>query len=207
MNRPIKAIVAASLLVLSGNAAAIKVNDQIYGSSGYSLDDIDAGIQAFQDNASGKRDRKHLKKARKLDRKIERLVYKMDNIMASGNDRKLARKNRKLNRKEMKLLAILADYLPSLDELLQHGSMPTTGNTLPAGDIPPPDIFLTQLDLVTAHVTSNPDDSTLPDTVTASGTPSGETAAVPEPSMFALLGLGLAGLMFTGRRMQPTPHD
>ena len=32
MNRLIKAIVAASLLVLSGNAAAILMNDQIYGS-------------------------------------------------------------------------------------------------------------------------------------------------------------------------------
>ena len=44
MNRLIKAIVAASLLVLSGNAAAILMNDQIYGSSGYSLNDIDKDI-------------------------------------------------------------------------------------------------------------------------------------------------------------------
>ncbi len=123
MNRLIKAIVAASLLVLSGNAAAILMNDQIYGSSGYSLNDIDVAIQAFKDDISGKKDRKRLKKAYKLDRKVERLVYKVDSAMASGNDRKLRKKNKKLIKKEAKLLAILGDYLPNLDELLQNGSM------------------------------------------------------------------------------------
>jgi len=79
--------VAASLLLLSCNATAIMMNDHIYGSSGYSLNDIDAGIQDFQDNASGKKDRRHLKKARRLDRHVERLVYKVDNAMDFGNDR------------------------------------------------------------------------------------------------------------------------
>jgi len=202
MNRPIKAIVAASLLVLSGNAAAIMMNDQIYGSSGYSLADIDAGIQAFQDDASGKRDRKRLKKARKLDRKVERLVYKVDSAMVSGNDKKLRKKNKKLNRKEAKLLALLADYLPNLDQLMQNGSMLTISNTLLAVDIPPlqPDILLTQPDLVTASVMRNPGDDTPRSTVTALGTSPSEINSVPEPSMFALLGLGFAGLMFPGRR-------
>jgi hypothetical protein len=203
MNRLIKAIVAASLLVLSGNAAAILMNNQIYGSSGYSLNDIDVGIQAFQDDVSGKRARKRLKKARRLDRKVERLVYKVESAMVSGNDRKLSKKNKKLNRKEAKLLAILADYLPNLDEFQQDGSILTTSNILLADDIPPPDIYLSQLDLETAPVMGNFDDNTLPGTVTASGTSSSEVAAVPEPSMFALLGLGFAGLMFPGRRWRP----
>ena len=202
MNRPIKAIVAASLLVLSGNATAIIMNDQIYGSSGYSLNDIDAGIQAFQDDVSGKRDRKRLKKARKLDRKVERLIYKINSIMDSGNNRKLLKKNRKLNRKEAKLLAILADYLPNLDELLQNDSILTTSTPLLAADIPPPGIFLTQLDLVTAPVISNSADNTLHSTVTASGTSSSEIAAVPEPSMLALLCLGFAGLIRTKRKFR-----
>jgi hypothetical protein len=124
--------------------------------------------------------------------------------MVSGNDRKLRKKNKKLNRKEAKLLAILADYLPNLDELQQDGSMLTTSNILLADDIPPPDIYLSQLDLETAPVMGNYDDNTLPGTVTASGTPSSEIAAVPEPSMFALLGLGFAGLMFPGRRWRPS---
>jgi len=200
MNRSIKVIVTASLLALSGNAAAIIMNNQIYGSSSYSLNDIDAGIQAFQDDVSDKRDRKRLKKARKLDRKVERLIYKMDSIMASGDDGKLLKKNRKTSRKEAKLLAILADYLPNLDELLQNGNMLTTSPTLLTGDTPPPDTFLTQLELVTVPETSTPGDNTLSGTVTASGTSSSENAAVPEPSMFALLGLGISGLMFAGRR-------
>ena len=211
MNRPIKAIVAASLLVLSGNAAAIMMNDQLYGSSGYTLNDIDAGIQAFQDDASGKRDRKRLKKARRLDRKVERLVYKVDSAMISGKDRKLRKKNKKLNKKEAKLLAILADYLPNLDELLQHDSMLTISNTLLAVDIPPPqpDILLIQPDLVTAAVMENFGDNTPGSTETAFGTSSSEIDSVPEPSMFALLGLGFAGLMFSGRRWKllSTPHD
>jgi len=202
MNRPIKAIVAASLLVLSGNASAIIMNDQLYGSSGYTLNDIDLGIQAFQDDASGKRDRKRLKKARKLDRKVERLIYKVDSAMLSGNDKKLRKKNKKLNRKEAKLLAILAGYLPNLDELLQHGSMLTISNTLLAVDIlpPEPDVFLTQLDLVTAPVMENSGDNTLHSTVTAFGASSSEIDSIPEPSMFALLGLGFAGLMLPGRK-------
>ena len=200
MNKPINAIVAAILLLLSGNAMAIMMNNQIYGNSGYSLDDIDVAIWALQDDVSSKRDKKRLKKARRLDRKVERLIYKVDSAMASGNEKKLRRKNKKLNRKEAKLLAILADYLPNLDELLQNGDMFTTNNILLAGETTPPDIFLTQLDLVTAPVPRNPGDNTLRSTVTALGTSSIETASVPEPSMFALLSLGFASLMFPGCR-------
>jgi hypothetical protein len=146
MNRLIKAIVAASLLVLSGNAAAILMNDQIYGSSGYSLHDIDVAIQAFKDDISGKKDRKRLKKAYKLDRKVERLVYKVDSAIVSGNDRKLRKKNKKLIKKEAKLLAILAAYLPNLDELLQNGNLLMISDILPAGDLPLPPLDISQLD-------------------------------------------------------------
>lgn len=200
MNRLIKAIVAASLLVLSGNAAAILMNDQIYGSSGYSLNDIDVAIQAFKDDISGKKDRKHLKKAYKLDRKVERLVYKVDGAMVSGNDRKLRKKSKKLIKKEAKLLAILVDHLPNLDELLQNGSMLIISDILPAGNIPLPPPDISQLDLSSAPGMGNPDNNTLGSTVTTFGTPSRETESVPEPSVFALLGLGFAGLMFPWRR-------
>ena len=114
--------------------------------------------------------------------------------MVSGNDRKLRKKNKKLNKKEAKLLAILADYLPDLDELLQNDSMLTISNTLLAVDIPQ------QLDLVTAAVVESSGDNTPGSTETAVGTSSSEIDSVPEPSMFALLGLGFAGLMFSGRR-------
>lgn len=205
MNRLIKAIVAASLLVLSGNAAAILMNDQIYGSSGYSLHDIDVAIQAFKDDISGKKDRKRLKKAYKLDRKVERLVYKVDSAIVSGNDRKLRKKNKKLIKKEAKLLAILAAYLPNLDELLQNGNMLMISDILPAGDIPLPPLDISQLDLSSTPGMGNPDDNTPGSTVTSSGIPSRETESVPEASMFALLGLGFACLMFAGRRGRPWP--
>ena len=84
MNRLINAIVAATLLLLSGNAMAVMMNDQLYGSSAYSLDDIDVAIQALQDDVSSRKDKKRLKKARRLDRKIERLVYKVDSAIVSG---------------------------------------------------------------------------------------------------------------------------
>jgi len=202
MYRPINAIAAAILLLLSGNATAIMMNTQIYGNSGYSLNDIDVAIQALQDDVSSKKDKRRLKKARRLDRKVERLIYKVDSAMASGKEKKLRRKNKKLNRKEVKLLAILAEYLPNLDELLQNGNLFTTNNILLAGDIPSsqPDSVLTQLDLVTAPVTGNSGDNTPRGTVTGLETSSIETDSIPEPSMFALLSLGFAGLMLHGRR-------
>lgn len=202
MNRPINAIVAASLLLLSGNAMAIMINDQLYGNSAYSLNDIDVAIQALQDDVSSKKDKKRLKKARKLERKIGRLVYKVDSAMVSGNEKKLRKKGRKLNRKEMKLLALLADYLPNLDELLQNGGVFTTNNLLLAAEIPPPqpEIFLTQLDLVTLSETGSSGENTPPGTATGPGTSSIATDAIPEPSLFALLSLGFAGLIVRGRR-------
>lgn len=200
MNRLIKAIVAASLLVLSGNAAAIMMNNQIYGSSGYSLNDIDVAIQAFKDDISGKRDRKRLKKAYRLDRRVERLVHKVDSAMVSNNDKKLYRKNKKLTKKEVKLLGILAGYLPNLDALAQNGNMLMISDILPAGDILLPPLDISQLDLSSAPGTGNPDNNTPGSTVAAFGTTPRETESVPEPSVFALLGLGFAGLMFPGCR-------
>jgi hypothetical protein len=126
MHRSINSIIAAILLLLSGNAMAVMMDNQIYGHSGYSLNDFDMAIQALQDDISSKKDKKRLKKARRLDRKVERLIYKLDSAMVSGNERKQRKKNKKLNRKETKLLAILADYLPDLDTLLQNDDTFTT---------------------------------------------------------------------------------
>jgi hypothetical protein len=74
MHRPINSMIAVILLLRSGNAMAIMMDNQIYGHSGYSLNDFDMAIQALQDEISGKKDTKRLKKARRLDRKIERLT-------------------------------------------------------------------------------------------------------------------------------------
>ena len=202
MNRLINAIVAATLLLLSGNAMAVMVNDQLYGSSAYSLDDIEVAIQALQDDVSSRKDKKRLKKARRLDRKIERLVYKVDSAIVSGKEKKLRKKSKKLKRKEVKLLALLDGYLPNLDELLQNGNVFTTNNLLLAGEIPPlqPDTFLTQPDLVSVPSTGNSGENTPPGTVTGLGTSSIATGAIPEPPLFALLSLGFAGLMFRNRR-------
>lgn len=202
MNRLITAIAAASLLLLSGNAMAIMMNDQLYGNSAYSLNDIDVAIRALQDDVSSRKDKKRLKKARRLDRKIERLAYKVDSAIVSGNEKKLRKKSKKLKRKEVKLLAILADYLPDLDELLQNGDVFTTNNLLLTAETPPsqPEILLTLLDPVTVPVTGSSGEDTPPGTVTGLGTSSIATDSVPEPSLFALLGLGFAGLMFRGRR-------
>jgi hypothetical protein len=206
MKKLIKAMLAASLLVLSGNAAAIMMNDQLYGSSGYSLHDIDVAIQAFKDNISGKKDRKRLKKAYRLDRKVGRLIDKVDSARLSGKERKLRNKNRKLTKKEAKLLAILDGYLPNLDELLQDGSLLINSDIPPASDIPPlPLLDISVLDLGNTPGTGNPEDNTPGSTPTTFETLSEETESVPEPSMFALLGLGFAGLMFAGRRGRYSP--
>jgi len=209
MKKLIKAMVAASLLVLSGNATAIMMHDQLYGNSGYSLDDIDVAIQAFKDNISGKKDRKRLKKAYRLDRKIGKLIDKVDSARLSGKERKLRNKTRKLTKKEAKLLAILDGYLPNLDELLQDGSLLINSDILPAGDIPPllPLLDISQLDLGNTPGTGNPEGNTPGSTLTLTTleAPPGETESVPEPSMFALLGLGFAGLMYAGRRGRHSP--
>ena len=65
MNNLISAIFAAPLLLLSGNAAAVMMNDQLYGNSGYSLSHFDTAIQAFEEEVSGKKSKKRLKKALK----------------------------------------------------------------------------------------------------------------------------------------------
>jgi hypothetical protein len=130
MCRQINTIVAATLLLLSGNATAVMMDSQLYGSSGYSLNDFDVAIQALQDEVSSRKDKKRLKKARRFDSRIEKLIYKVDSAMVAGKEKKVNRKNKQLNRKEAKLLAILSDYLPDLNELLQNDDVFTT-------DIPP----------------------------------------------------------------------
>jgi len=219
MHTPIKIIVAASLLLLSGNAAAIMISNQLYGSSGYSLNDIDVAILAFQDNISGRKafqenisvrkdkrrlkktirkDNRRLKKAIRLDRKIKQLAGKIDRAMLSDKIRKAQRKNKRLGRKEAKMLAILADYLPELDKFMQNGNMPEAGDIAP----PEPDVLLPLLEIELTAEPSNHDGNTPPGATTTYEDSSGqtETAAIPEPSMLALLGLGFAGLMFAGRK-------
>lgn len=203
MNNLISAIIAATLLMLSGNAAAVMMNEQLYGNSGYSLSDFDMAIQDFEDEVSGKKSKKRLKKALKLDRKIERLIYKIDDAIASNKERKLKRKNRKLAKKEAKLLDILAGYLPTLDELEQNGGILSTNIPPPQPDIilPPTGIILTQVVPGETPAPGNTGGNTPPEgTVTTSETPSGQTESVPEPSTFALLGLGLACMALPRRK-------
>ena len=104
MCRIINAIVAATLLLLSGNAMAVMMGGQLYGSSGYSLNNFDVAIQTLADEVSSRKEKRRMKKARRFDAKLEKLIYKVDSVMESGNERKLNRKSKKLNRKEAKLL-------------------------------------------------------------------------------------------------------
>ena len=99
------------------------------------------------------------------------------------------------------LLAILADYLPALDELLQDGNIPTTNDILSGGEIwpPQPGIFLTQLDLETEPVVGSSGCNEPGTTITTFEATASGISSVTESTMFALLSLGLAGLMFPVR--------
>jgi len=194
MCRIINTIVAATLLLLSGNAMAVMMDGQLYGSSGYSLNDFDVAIQTLADEVSSRKEKRHMKKARRFDARVEKLIYKVDSAMESGKEKKLLRKNKKLNRKEAKLLAILGDYLPDLNELLQNDDVFMTDTT------PQQSVFLAQPGLLPAALSGSSGGGTQRDTITPLDTPSAETASVPEPSILALLGLGFAGLIFSGNR-------
>ena len=152
-------------------------------------------IHALQEDITSRKDKRRYKKALRFDRKVEKLIYKMDSAMASGKENKLRRKTKKLIRKEAKLLVLLADYLPDLNALLLNDDIFTTENILLATDNLPPEIFLTQPGLLPVTVFGNPDENIQGSIVTISGTASTENASIPEPSMLALLSLGFAGLM------------
>src|SRR5210317_793536 len=128
MNRLINTIFGVGLLALSGNAAAIMIDEQVYGVSNYTLPEIDQAIEAFREDVSSKREKKLLKKALKLDRKVAKLGNKLDLAAATGEGKRLDKKSKKLTKKERKLLAILADYLP------EYGG-PVTGSNLLLDDI------------------------------------------------------------------------
>ena len=77
MNKWIRAFCAAGLLALSGNAAAIMIDDRVYGISGYSLTDIDHAIQAYEDQTFAGTNGNHRKPQHNFDQKIK-LLYKLD---------------------------------------------------------------------------------------------------------------------------------
>lgn len=206
MNKAITTVISACLLAMSGNAAAITINDHVYGISGYTLDDIDQAIEAFREDVSTKRERKRLKKARKLDRKVEKLGNKLELAATTGDGGKLNKKRKKLGKKERKLLAILAGYLPETgDTLLDTGGSITGSNLILDGITPPdPDTFLPEPGDILATVTGGSAGNNPPGTDATDG-PAPEVASVPEPSMLALLCLGLPVLLLQGHRRKRQP--
>ena len=189
MNRLINTIFGVGLLALSGNAAAIMIDEQVYGVSNYTLPEIDQAIEAFREDVSSKREKKLLKKALKLDRKVAKLGNKLDLAAATGEGKRLDKKSKKLTKKERKLLAILADYLP------EYGG-PVTGSNLLLDDIvlSEQDTILPIPEDVFDPVTGRSGGNNPPGAGTGTGY-SAEAAAVPEPAIPALLCLGLVAML------------
>lgn len=203
MNRTIISIISACLLAISGSASAITINDHIYGKSGYSLDDLDLAIEAFREDVSTKREKKRLKKALKLDRKVEKLGNKLDRAATTGDGKRLGKKHKKLVKKERKLLAILAGYLPELGITLLDSGGSVTGSNLLLDDLtlPEPDTFLPEPGDLFAGTTGGTNGNNQPGTGTDTVTGPGVGAtSVPEPSVLALLCLGLSPLLLRRHR-------
>jgi hypothetical protein len=193
MNRTLRAILGAGLLALSGNAAAILINDHQYGTSDYRLEEIDLAIQELADQVTSKADRKRVKKARKLDRKVTRLAGKLYRAETVGKTGKLAKKNRKLTRKENRLLNMLAGFLPVDDNIILADISGIGPFDIPVIDIPPPE--LSELLPLPREIITPPDSGPFgTNTLAGQGPVSGNpavAAAVPEPPLAALLLLGL----------------
>ena len=192
MNKLIKTIFGVGLLALTGNAAAIMIDEQVYGMSSYTLPEIDQAIEVFREEVSTKREKKLLKKSQKFDNKVEKLGNKLAQAAANGNSKKL----KKLIKKEKKLLAILADYLPVASMTLPDSGSPIAGSSLLLNDLelPEPDTLLPILEDALAFVAGSSTGNNLPGPGTATG--SGvEATAVPEPAMPALLCLGFLTML------------
>ena len=199
MNRTLRAIFGAGLLALSGNAAAILLNNHHYGISDYRLEDIDLAIEALASQATSKADHKNLKNVYRLDQQLGLLADMLYQAETGGMADKLSEDTRKLLRRETRLLNILAGFLP-----VDAGS--TGVGDIPVIDIPPPELSellpLPREIIITPPIGGQGGTNVLAGQVPVSGNP-GVAAAVPEPPLPALLGMAL--LLMLGLRRKSMP--
>ena len=197
MNRTLRTIFGAGLLALSGSAAAILVNNHHYGISDYRLEDIDLAIEALASQATSKADHKNLKNVYRLDQQLGLLADMLYQAETGGMADNLSEDTRKLVRRETRLLNILAGFLPVDTDSTGPGYIPVI-------DIPQPEVseFLPLPREIISPLDSGPISTyDLAGQEPVSGNPAVAAAAVPEPPLPALLGLGLL-LMFRLRRKQ-----
>ena len=165
MNKMITALIGSGMLALSFNTAAIPIQYK-----GYDIDhmDIPVLLADVQENAVGKKDRKRVAKA---IRKHGKLVSALD----SG--RKLGKRTRKL---EKKLARLTLDM-----SLLDQVNLPSGGSD----DVPANG---NQGNGVKGDGVKG--EGVKGDGVKGDGVGGNGSASVPEPTIIALLGLGLLGI-------------